>query len=157
MKTPEQIAQEHAAIIARGENTITMSPEALAEFLAAAIKVDRAQREDEAPNPIIEAYQEATREPLEERFAYEMFITPEAEWLEYIEKDLIGFDYTQRQKIMAKAHIMNRRAEKDYSSHALAVQEHQRTQTDRDRHRTQGYSTKALDAQEHQRRMREEA
>ena len=62
-------------------------------------------------NPIIAAYLDTTRESVEEREANEMFISPEAEWIEYIEKDLIGFEYTREQAGQALAFIESRRTE----------------------------------------------
>jgi len=46
LKTPAQIATEHARLIANNHITVTATPEALAEFLRCAIEADRAQRDD---------------------------------------------------------------------------------------------------------------
>lgn len=46
------------------------------------------------PNPILISYRYGAAETQAERHEREMFISAEDEWLEYVEKDLIGFKYT---------------------------------------------------------------
>jgi hypothetical protein len=62
-----------------------------------------------AINPIVAAYLDDARKSVEERESLEMFISPEDEWLEYIEKDLIGFEYTRAQAAEAQAYIESRK------------------------------------------------
>ncbi|WP_143015810.1 hypothetical protein [Microbacterium sp. 77mftsu3.1] len=65
IKTPREIAIEHATIIAKGDASISMSPEALAEFLRCAIEADRAQRQPEIyivqnePGDVVDVFRDA--------------------------------------------------------------------------------------------------
>lgn len=65
LKTPRDIAIEHATRIAGSDAIVRATPEALAEFLRCAIEADRAQRQPEIyivqnePGDVVDVFRDA--------------------------------------------------------------------------------------------------